>query len=165
MDVLVSGFNRFPVIAGKIHTALKQSVHKTATDMRNLAADYAPKATGFLSGSIYVTDAYGSTYGQGVQKVGKLKPRNGVISRRRIQNYSKRRAKQRAQEALLTAEIPPPPDDLSAYVVVGATYGVFVEYGTSRMSAQPFFHPAVESMRSVFEWELSTLEAKIAGGL
>lgn len=35
-------------------------------------------------------------------------------------------------------------------VVVGAPYGQFVEFGTSRMAAQPFFIPAAESVRDEF---------------
>lgn len=36
-------------------------------------------------------------------------------------------------------------------VPVGADYGIFVEYGTSRMAAQPFLTPAVEQVRPAFE--------------
>lgn len=41
--------------------------------------------------------------------------------------------------------------DLRAEVIVGAEYGLYIEYGTSRMAAQPFLNPAVEFVRPAFE--------------
>lgn len=35
-------------------------------------------------------------------------------------------------------------------VTVGAEYGAYVEYGTRRMSAQPYFHPAIEQFRPIY---------------
>ena len=35
-------------------------------------------------------------------------------------------------------------------VTVGADYGVYVEYGTVHMAAQPYLRPAVEAVRPVF---------------
>lgn len=35
-------------------------------------------------------------------------------------------------------------------VVVGAEYGVHVEWGTSRMAAQPYLQPAVNTVRPTF---------------
>jgi HK97 gp10 family phage protein len=39
-----------------------------------------------------------------------------------------------------------------------ADYSGFVEYGTSRMSAQPFFEPAIESARNELEQRLSDIQ-------
>ena len=36
-------------------------------------------------------------------------------------------------------------------VNVGANYGIYVEFGTRFMAARPYFVPAVDKMRSVFE--------------
>lgn len=44
-----------------------------------------------------------------------------------------------------------PVSALAAIVSVGALYGLFVEFGTRRMAAQPFFMPAVELVRPQFE--------------
>lgn len=41
--------------------------------------------------------------------------------------------------------------DDSVTVVAGAEYAAYVEYGTSKMAAQPFFEPAIESVRSEIE--------------
>lgn len=38
-------------------------------------------------------------------------------------------------------------DELSWQVAVGVNYGAFVEYGTTRMAAQPFLTPAVEAVK------------------
>jgi HK97 gp10 family phage protein len=37
-----------------------------------------------------------------------------------------------------------------AQIVVGAEYGRFVEYGTYKMSAQPFLNPALEADKQAF---------------
>lgn len=44
----------------------------------------------------------------------------------------------------------------SATVIAGVLYAVFVEYGTSRMGAQPFFWPALEAERPIYlaAWRL-----------
>lgn len=42
-------------------------------------------------------------------------------------------------------------------VAVGAEYGFWVNYGTRRLRAQPFFEPAVEEARRYFEAELKKL--------
>jgi HK97 gp10 family phage protein len=47
--------------------------------------------------------------------------------------------------------------DLSAVVFVGAEYGVYVEFGTRRMRAQPFFTPAADEARRYFEAEMRKL--------
>lgn len=47
--------------------------------------------------------------------------------------------------------------DLSAVVFVGAEYGVYVEFGTRRMRAQPFFTPAADEARRYFENEMRKL--------
>lgn len=41
--------------------------------------------------------------------------------------------------------------ELSAEVIVGAEYGLYLEFGTSRMGARPFLNPAVEFARPAFE--------------
>lgn len=51
--------------------------------------------------------------------------------------------------------------DASGEVGVGVEYGVYVEYGTVNMAAQPFMRPAAEAVRPGFEAAV----AKLAGGL
>lgn len=40
--------------------------------------------------------------------------------------------------------------DLNAEVQVGANYGIFVEYGTRRMSARPYMRPSAEHVKDAF---------------
>lgn len=56
-------------------------------------------------------------------------------------------------------------DDLSKNVVVGANYGIYVEMGTRYMAAQPYFYPAVETVRPQFEAALSKIEPGLAGSI
>mgnify|MGYP002281215639 FL=1 len=49
---------------------------------------------------------------------------------------------------------------LSATVGSALAYALYLEYGTSRMAARPFFRPAVERMRPKFQ---ADLEAAING--
>lgn len=49
---------------------------------------------------------------------------------------------------------------LEAQVGSNVVYARYLEYGTSRMAARPFFRPAVEEMRAKFQ---SRLEAAVSG--
>lgn len=50
-------------------------------------------------------------------------------------------------------------DDLTATVAVGASYGLYVEMGTTRMPARPYFTPAVEAVRPGFDAALRAIVA------
>ena len=52
--------------------------------------------------------------------------------------------------------------DLTAAVGSTLAYAYYLEYGTSRMAARPFFRPAIEKMRPKFR---DKLEVAISGGL
>lgn len=52
--------------------------------------------------------------------------------------------------------------DLTAAVGSTLAYAYYLEYGTSRMAARPFFRPAIEKMRPKFR---DKLEVAIFGGL
>lgn len=60
-------------------------------------------------------------------------------------------------------EIPHPPDELTAYAAVGAEYGAYVEYGTRYMAGQPFWEPAVESVRPGFDAAMSAIKDAMEG--
>lgn len=42
--------------------------------------------------------------------------------------------------------LPVSSDGLNVTIIVGAYYGIFLEFGTSRMAARPFFGPAIDSI-------------------
>jgi HK97 gp10 family phage protein len=50
-----------------------------------------------------------------------------------------------------------PVDDLTWQVSVGQEYAPFVEFGTSRMAAQPFLVPALEAHRAEMEKRIAEL--------
>lgn len=159
-------YNKFPEIAANLKPAARRIVRRAAKAIKEEASNNAPVDTGLLSRSIYTTGAgASSTYSSIVPEAKLTKDKNGFSSRRRIQNYVKRKARQRKQEALLFPEIPPPPEDTAAYVVVAATYGAFVELGTRKMAAQPYFYPAVEIGRASIEVAAANFEGDLIGGV
>jgi HK97 gp10 family phage protein len=54
-------------------------------------------------------------------------------------------------------------DETTAYVAVGASYGIYVEMGTTRMPAHPYLAPAVEQVRPGFEAAMGAIESKMRG--
>jgi HK97 gp10 family phage protein len=60
-------------------------------------------------------------------------------------------------------EIAGPSSETEAYVAVGAEYGVYVELGTSRQSAQPYFYPAIEAIRPGFDKAMEAIKKKMEG--
>ena len=160
---MAESFNHFSKIADSLEPTFSKIIRKTAFDIQAKAAQKAPVDTGFLRNSIYVVTAGTSTYGRGVQKAGKLKAnKQGVITRKRLQAHVRRLDRQRAQEAMLLQEMPPPPDKLTAYVAVGASYGIFLEFGTRRQPAKPYFWQSVDEVRPSFEAALSAVESKLS---
>ena|SRR5579885_853141 len=132
---MAESFNHFNELADAFHTALSQVVRKAAFDVQAAAATAAPVDTGFLRNSIYVETATDSTYGQGASS-----PPEG---------------------ASLLPEIEKPEDDLTAYIGVGANYGIYQEMGTRYMPAHPYLAPAVEQVRPNFESALGKIEEKM----
>lgn len=63
----------------------------------------------------------------------------------------------------MLGEVDQPDDDLTAYVGVGANYGIFLEYGTIHQPSQPYLTPAVEQALPAFESAMSAIDDKIKG--
>jgi HK97 gp10 family phage protein len=82
----------------------------------------APKDTGFMADSIYISTADESTYGSSGS------PPEGA--------------------EILPEE--KPDDDLTAIVGVAASYGAYVELGTRFAPAQPYLVPAAETIKGEF---------------
>jgi HK97 gp10 family phage protein len=133
---LVIVYNLLPQLANALHEAVADVVARTAKEIAAEAAANAPVATGFLASSPYVVTASESTYGQGVVGGGK--------------------------DTTLLPEVDKPPDDLTAYMAIGASYGAYVEYGTHVAPAQPYVTPAVEAGQTFFSEWLSDLEGEMS---
>ena len=129
-------FNLLPEVQAALHEAASKVVRKAAFDLEFLAKQKAPVDTGYLRNSIYTVTNDSSDYGQHVS--GAAKPGQTLLP-----------------------EVDKPTDDLTAYVAVGANYGAFVEYGTSRMNAQPYLTPAADAIRLAFTGAMAALESSI----
>lgn len=130
-------YNLIPEIGEKLEVAANQILRKAALDCEAAAKGNAPVATGFLRDSIYTRTATSSGYGQ-------------------------------AGEPPPGAELLPEvdkPDSGTAYVAVGANYGVFVEFGTSKMAAQPYLVPAAEAVGPSFVAAMAELESFLTGSV
>ena len=57
-----------------------------------------------------------------------------------------------------------PSHDLEALLAVGVNYGTYLEYGTSRAGAQPFFIPAVLGRREAFRRRMAKAFRDAAAG-
>ena len=132
-------FNRFPELTVALEKAISQMVRKAAFDIQAMAMATAPVATGFLKSSIYVVTHDRSTYASSLNKA--------FVKGHDV--------------AKLMDEVEPPPDDQTAYVAVGAEYGIYVEYGTSKMAAQPYLTPAYEFVRPSILEAMARLEEKM----
>ncbi len=128
-------FNHFENIADALPDVLSKVVRKVAFDIQSDAQSLAPRDTGFLANSIYVKTSKDSSYSQ-------------------IEQPSK-------EGASLLQEVEAPPDDQTAYVAVGSNYGIYVEYGTVRMPAQPYLTPAVEAGQEALEAAASEIESML----
>jgi HK97 gp10 family phage protein len=128
-------FNHFGDIANAIPDIISKVVRKVAFDVQSDAQSLAPRDTGFLANSIYVKTSKDSSYSQVGQPTSK--------------------------DASLLPEMETPPDDQTAYVAVGANYGIYLEYGTRFQPPQPYLTPAVEAGQTSLENAASEIESMI----
>ena len=155
-------FNHFGQIAENVPKVLGQIVRKAAFDIEAGAKQRAAVDTGFLKNSIYSVTSTKSTYGRAVQKAKLGKNKAGVSTKAHLKKYVKHLERQRQQESMLLPEVGGA-DESTAYVAVGAEYGIYLELGTTRMPAKPYFYPAVEAARPGFEAALAAVESKLDG--
>ena len=135
----MSEFNHFAEVADALPDILSKVVRKTALDIQSDAQSLAPRDTGFLANSIYVKTSKDSTYSQVEQPTEK--------------------------DASLLQEVESPPDGQTAYVAVGANYGLYIELGTIHQAPQPYLTPAVEAGQEALEKAASAIEGMIGDAL
>jgi HK97 gp10 family phage protein len=134
---MTGSYNKFPQSAQALHKAIAQVVRKTAFSVQAAAQQNAPVDTGYLQNSIYTRTSESSGFGQ-------------IGTPTKPDSYA-------------FPEVEAPPDDVTAYVAVAANYGIYQEYGTRYMPAQPFLTPAVELVRGDFEAALGSIEPTMKG--
>ena len=132
--------DNIPGLQRSLRNDLAFIVREMAFAIEAQAKANAPVDTGFLRESIYAVTARG---------------RGGRYRR------AAARAERRADRTLLP-EVPNAEAELQASVQVAAPYGGFVEYGTSRMSAQPYLKPAADLVQSAFVRHIEAVFEKAA---
>jgi hypothetical protein len=124
--------NHLPSIIEQLRRVAAQHVQRAALDITTQYTADAPKRTGFMASSAYLVTHDDSTYGASLSGTGPLLP-----------------------------ELPRAENDQTAYAAVAAEYACYLEYGTSRMSAQPAFVPAVDTAAKRFRERMSDLNRDI----
>lgn len=134
-------FNRIQEAIKALHDGLAKAVAEAAQAVERDAKRNAPVATGQLQQSIYT-----ATH----DKVDVAAAHNTALHRAAKRwTQSKRAINIRSSHfAEFFPPVEPTTSDLEALVVVGVTYGEYLELGTSRMAAQPFMTPAAEAVRA-----------------
>ncbi len=118
-------YNKLPKLSAEVAGHVDDVIDEAAFRVERGAKDSAPVDTGFLRSSIYTVTTGGSGYAHAAS------------------------AAESAADRGMLPEVAQPAAH-QAIVAVGAEYGIFVEYGTSRMTARPFVRPAVEKVRAWF---------------
>jgi hypothetical protein len=136
---MATTFNHFPQIASALDDVLSQVVRKTAFDLKanmqmHIRANHQID-TSFMTNSTYVRTSEESTYSMTMEPVKK------------------------GQHKL--EEVEAPPDKHTAYVAVGASYGWYQNYGTSRRKARPFLEPAIATTTPSFDEALARVEGAL----
>lgn len=121
---MAGDFNHLPDLTKAIHAGTVLAIRLATNKVSKDAAGWAPVDTGFLKASNYWVASDTSNYGQAVGKAQSIDAFRPVLP-----------------------EVDHPDDDATGIAAVAASYGEYIEYGTSKMGAQPFMHPAAEAMR------------------
>ncbi len=124
-------FNKFPEIAEAFGQEAAKLVELAARGIETRAAENCPVDTGALQASIY------------------------------MRTYTGHDRHDKAKGKDFFPLIKQPPNQYTAYVAVGANYGIFVEMGTVNMPAQPFFDQAVVDTLGPFEQAVGEMEDRI----
>lgn len=128
--------NAIGALIAQIGTRSQATVDNAASDVRDRAVQMAPRDTGSLQASLYVSNSAGTS------------------------DYSQRagEARSRNSDAVIIPEVTPEfaltlfggNTGYSAVVGVSVGHGVFQEFGTRFISARPYLTPAVEGVREAF---------------
>lgn len=118
---MIEEFDHFPQVEEILDRIINKLVRAAAFQIEGGAKSRAPVDTGFLKNSIYTRTEDSSD----------AAPMGGGLGQ------------------TLFPEVEAPGHN-EALVAVGATYGIYVEYGTSRAAAQPYLTPAAEAVRADF---------------
>ncbi len=131
--------NLIPLLPGIMNARMKRNVDQTAENIRTRAYQMAPRATGSLAESLYVSkgDDDVSDYSQHAARAQSVNPKAVIVPEVRPS---------------LVISLSGAGGAASYIAVIGAavSHGIFQELGTRYMAPQPFMFPAVEPERSEF---------------
>lgn len=155
VDLQVTVVNRLPRMTANLQRELSAAVRKSAFQVEAGAKQRAPVDTGALKNSIYTVTDRGSGYGRSVADV---QSREALFSRRAVMAKRAKTATRNVQQAVkarraaahLYKEVRPG-RGMEAIIAVGVEYGAHVEYGTHKMGARPFMHPALARVVPTFQ--------------
>lgn len=157
-------FNNWSKIADAFDLAQSQVIRKVAFDLqghmqKQIRANHQID-TGFMINSVYVRTFDESTYANALEK--RSTPSSKPTKSGKARRLTKRHMKNAEQMfTSLLNEVERPPDNKTAYVGVGASYGWYQNYGTSRIPARPFLEPAIEIVRPSFDEALRRIDEKL----
>lgn len=103
-----------------------KAIRATGFQVEAKAKTLAPVDTGALRNSIHTVTHDDSTFSQAVGRIQKRKKSRAAAER--------------------AVEIPKPDKPMVARVGPGMEYGIYLEFGTSRMAARPYMFPAVQGV-------------------
>lgn len=138
----LSGWNLLPQVPGALDRSISKVVRKAAFDIQRIAMQNAPVDLGALKGSIYVVTHKSSTYDAAVNAAESANP-----------------------QVELLPEVERPANDRTAFVAVGVTYGIYQEFGTTKMPAHPYLTPAAELVRPQYLDAMRSLEGLLLSAL
>lgn len=117
-------------LGNKLRRELEVAVREAAFYAEKQAKIACPVDTGALRASIYTVTKSSNSRASAMAEA-----------------TSKYLTKNVGKTPPVSPEVPPVTEGFRAVVSVGMAYGIYVEYGTARSSAQPFLGPASERTR------------------
>lgn len=134
---VVTRFNNIPQHVNAAREGMKESLKEAAFEIENRTKENIRKVdaidTGNLLNSVYVSIPGDDR-----------RPQKLAVSGEFFSVKQNRNVKVKADNL---GERTPLPSGNQITVGVAAAYGIYVEFGTRRMAARPYFFPAVESVR------------------
>lgn len=131
--------NLIPLLPGILNTRMKAAVDTTAENIRTRAYQMAPRDTGSLAESLYVSkgDADNSDYSQHAARAQTVNPRAVIVP-------------EVMPSLVISLSGVGGPSSYIAIIGAAVSHGIFQELGTRYMAPQPFMFPAIEPERSNF---------------
>lgn len=132
--------NRIPALIGQIPVRTRAAVLQSADNIRGMASVLAPRDTGSLVESLYISSTEDSDYGQRAAAAASRNPDAEIVP-------------EVTPEFAVTLS----GNNRGFMAVVGSAveHGVFQEFGTRFIGPRAFLTPAVENEREAFFSQMS----------